>query len=162
MTFLRTRTALSVVGVVALALIAATAYFGLYLVRADRQDDDRRDLVAASRNLVNTLTNLTPDNAEEAVAKLKAAGTGDFLTGFDTQLAALPKLVAEEKVVSTGKVTSIGVVRQEDERAQVLVAVASSISNSSSTEKTPRNYRIQLDLEKRNDRWLVSRLEFVA
>ena len=55
-----------------------------------------------------------------------------------------------------------GVVKLADEQATVIVAAAGTVKNKSTKKAEPRNYRLQVDLQEVDERWLVSGLEFVS
>lgn len=55
-----------------------------------------------------------------------------------------------------------GLVRVDDDNAQVLVAVASVVKNPDAPQGDARVYRMMASLEHSGDAWLVSDVEFVS
>jgi len=72
-------------------------------------------------------------------------------------------LISSNKVSSTGKVQSAGIVDLEDEQATVAVALVSQVRNSATKNAgEERSYRMTVSLERSdNGPWLASQVVFV-
>ncbi len=66
------------------------------------------------------------------------------------------------QAVSNGEVLEAGIVSDDDDSARVLVVADSTVTNAASEQPQKRHYRLQMDLVRDGDRWLVSDLQFVG
>ena len=55
-----------------------------------------------------------------------------------------------------------GLVSLDDDSARVLVVADSTVTNAAGSDPQRRHYRLQLDLARHGQRWLVSDLQFVG
>lgn len=151
----------------AVALITATAL----VVGAERtlawQNErshaaDQKAAAAAAAAEVEGLIGISGSTSDEDLATLLDGATSDFRSELEAQADRLRETVVKHKVTATGDVVSTGVVTFDDGRATVIVAAVGTVKNKQSAGAEPRNYRLRVDLQKHDDRWLVSGLEFVA
>lgn len=151
--------ALSVVG---LLLVLALAALAVQAVRYDRVDDRRDDVLRAARQSALNLTSI--DNREFAadVARVLEGSTGAFRTDFEARSKDLESVLKENQVVSQGTVIDAGLVRDDERSATVLVVVDSEVKNTAAPDGRVNTYRMRLELELVDGRWLTSMLEFVG
>jgi Mce-associated membrane protein len=128
--------------------------------REQRAAAEAASEVAAAQ--VEKLITVSSSTAEASIDSLLDGATGDFRTELEAQTDRLRGAVADSKVAATGEVVSTGVVTAEEDSVTVVVAATGSVRNTNNEEPEPRNYRLSVDLEKVDGRWLVSGLEFVA
>ena len=57
---------------------------------------------------------------------------------------------------------SVGVVSADADSARTIVVADSDVQNVATREPQPRHYRLQLDLARQGDRWLLTDLQFVG
>lgn len=122
---------------------------------------DRLAALDRARYVAVTLTTVTPDTVERQVTTLLANATGEFRMQFDAASPMFGKVVSDGKVVSKSTVAQAGVVSLSPDEATVLVALNSTVRNAQSKADEPRDYRLQVELEKEGDQWLVSNMHFV-
>ena len=124
---------------------------------------DRRTAVlqAASEHAVTFLT-VDYRHLHKDSAAVLAMAAGQFRQQYAASRPRLQQLVAQNKTVSTGKVLSAGVVSTDDDSARVIVVADSEVKNLASPQPQPRHYRLQLDLTRQGERWLVTDLQFVG
>ncbi|HSV41617.1 MAG TPA: hypothetical protein VLI04_22825 [Nocardioidaceae bacterium] len=152
-------------GAVALVAVALLAVSG---ERALAWQDERdraaggKAAVAAAAAEVEGLIGINGSTSEKDVAKLLDGATAGFRSELEAQADRLRTTLSKHQVVATGKVVSTGLVEFEDGRATVIVAAVGTVKNKQASEAEPRNYRLRVDLQESDDRWLVSGLEFVA
>lgn len=152
--------ALALVTVLALAT-AATVQL-LDLRGDDEVADARTAAVDAARAQVTGLLSVNAETDDDDIAVLLDGATSGFRDEFEKQAAAFLRSLRQGKVRSTGEVTSAGVSDFAGDHATVLVAASGTVENDQTDEPEPRYYRLSVELEKVDDRWLVSNLEFVA
>ncbi len=155
-------------GVVVLTAVAFVASLVLLAVTAPkvldhRAAEERRGQVLqeAKQHAVN-FTTLDYRTFDDDIELVLDGSTGDFREQFRSGVEQVRDLVTQNKSVSTGSVSEAGVVSMDEDSAQVLVVADTEVSNVSSPDPTPRHYRLQMDLTRTGDRWLVSQLTFVS
>lgn len=145
-----------------LLLVLAAAVVTVQLVRYERVDDRRDDALRAAKQSALNLTSIDTANFDADVQAVLAGATGAFRTDFEARSKDLKQVLAENKVVSEGKVIEAGLVRSDARNATALVVVDSTVSNTAAPEGRVNTYRMQLELELRDGAWLTSMLEFVG
>lgn len=153
-------TVLAVLALVAAVVVLATT---APVVLDRRAADDRRGQVLqeAKQHAVN-FTTLDYRTFDDDVELVLDGATGDFREQFGSGVDDVRDLVTQNESVSSGTVSEAGLVSVDDDSARVLVVADTEVSNLSSPDPTPRHYRIQMDLTRTGDRWLVSDLTFVS
>ncbi len=142
--------------------VAVTTAFGLGLHRQREAERQRQDILAAARQSALNFTTLDYRHYERDSGNVLDGATGDFKKQFAAQTGQLTKLVAENKSVSKGQILDAGLVRSAADSARVLVVADSEVTNKSVPKGQARTYRLQLDLVRRDGRWLTSDVEFVG
>lgn len=152
--------ALLVLVAVAAAALAATS---LSRVSAATDRADRRESVldSARQQAVN-FTTLDYQHLDRDLGRVLRGSTGDFRKQFEAGTKDLSTLVTQNKAVSRGEVLDAGLVSSDDDSARVLVVADSTVTNAADPKPQKRHYRMQLDLVRHGDRWLVSDLQFVG
>lgn len=144
------------------ALAAWAAYSGLQLHDARAEDQGRKNAARAAEAEVVGLITVSSATTEDDLKRLADGATADFRSELEEQSKALREALQGQQVTSVGTVASAGVVSWSPSRAQVIVAAKGSVTNKAAKDAQPRSYRLQVDLRKIDERWLVSGLEFVA
>lgn len=134
--------------------------FQLYDQRAAEQR--HQDILAAARQSALNFTSLDYRHYERDSKNVLKGATGDFKEQFTAQTGELTKLVAANKSVSKGQVLEAGITRADENTARVLVVADSKVTNVAAPAGQARTYRLQLDLELKDGRWLTSNVEFVG
>jgi Mce-associated membrane protein len=151
---------LLVVVAVAAAALAATSYSRVSAA-ADRSDRREAALDSARQQAVN-FTTLDYQHLDRDLGRVLRGATGDFRKQFQAGTKDLSTLVTQNKAVSRGEVLDAGLVSSDDDSARVLVVADSTVTNAADPKPQKRHYRMQLDLVRHGDRWLVSDLQFVG
>lgn len=152
-------------GAVALVAAAMLAVGGERTIAWQDQHEqaaDEKDAAAAAAAEVEGLIDISGSTSKEDLAKLLDGATANFRSELEAQADRLQRTLAENNVTATGEVVSTGLVKLEDGRATVIVAAVGTVENKQTSKAEPRNYRLRVDLQQDDDRWLVSGLEFVA
>lgn len=153
--------------VVALAVIAiALIGFGIvsYLRVHDADVSAQRRTAAAdaARQVVVNLTSVDQATAQRDIQRVVDGATGTFRDQFSQQAGAYQKMLLDSQVSSAGKVVESGVTSIDGDKAVVLAAATATVKNKDAPAGEQRVYRMRLSLQNENDRWMVSKLEFVA
>ncbi|TGB14157.1 hypothetical protein E2651_07025 [Streptomyces sp. MZ04] len=149
--------AVATAGTSALAL-----WLGLQVYEQRATEQRHQDILAAARQSALNFTSLDYRHYGRDSENVLKGATGDFKKQFTAQTAQLTKLVAKNKSVSKGQVLEAGITRADEHSARVLVVADSKVTNTAAPDGQARTYRLQLDLELKNDKWLTSGVEFVG
>ena len=141
---------------------AAAAVFAYLQVRADTENDRLRAeaVQVAGQQAVNLLT-VNGQNVDGQLAALTGNSTGDFRRQFEGISKTFGDVVRQGKVDSTGRVEVAGLDQLTADTARVQLALTSSVTNAQATTPETRQYRITVDLERKENRWLVAGMQFV-
>lgn len=152
-------------GAVILVVAALLAFSGeramAWQSERARVSDEKAASAAATTEVVG-LIDISGSTSKADMDVLLDGATAGFRSELEAQADRLQKALADNAVTATGEAVSTGVVKLADDRATVIVAAVGTVQNKSTKKAEPRNYRLKVDLQKTNDTWLVSGLEFVA
>ena len=147
----------------ACALLAVAAVvLGFQLRRHAEVEDARQDALRAARQSALNLTSIDNEQFDQAVQRVLDGATGDFRREFEDNTESLKKLLAENQVNAQGSVLEAGLVRADRSNATALVVVDSTVRNVATPEGRVNTYRMQIEVERVEDRWLTSGLRFVG
>ena len=159
----RSPTVLIAVLSVLLILLAAAALVGALQLREDKQRDDARaDALVAARQEALNLTSIDGRDIDADLQRVLDDATGGFKTDFAQRSKDLKTVLTENQVIAEGKVLEAALVRSDLDTATALVVVDSNVKNKAAPQGRSNTYRMQLDLERHNGRWLTSALQFVG
>ncbi|HWJ10894.1 MAG TPA: hypothetical protein VNS46_16055 [Nocardioides sp.] len=150
-----------VVAVTLLALAAlawqAMAWYG------DRRDDDRRAAaVEVARAQVLDLTTLDSASIDDKLAAMGKRLSGDFKRQFDGFSSTFSDVVNDDKIRATGEVKSVALDHYDGDTASVLVATSAAVTTGTSKKASEKDYRMKVALERKDDDWLITGMEFVG
>lgn len=122
-----------------------------------------RAILAAATGHATAFVNLDYREIDEAITSVEEKSTGAFAKQYGKSEKGLRTLMKRNHSVMEGTVLSAGVVAASDYTARVLVATNGTVRNKSTkNKKVERNLRLQLDLTKTDDQWLVNDVQFVG
>ena len=151
-----------IVGLLLLALSAAALVGALKLRDATQRDDARAGALAAARQEALNLTSIDGRDIDADLRRVLDGATGGFKTDFSQRSKDLQSVLKDNAVVAEGKVLEAALVRADNESATALVVVDSTVKNKAAPQGRSNTYRMQLDLERHDGRWLTSALQFVG
>ena len=149
-------------GLLLLALTAATVLLGLRVVEARAQDDSREDALRYAKQMAINLTSISVEDLDNDISQVLEGATGEFEDDFANRSDNLREVLTTNKVTSEGKVLEAALVRADEETATALVVVDATVRNAANPDGGVNTYRMKLELERQGDRWLTSLLEFVG
>jgi len=147
---------------VLLALLATAGVLTWQLQQAQAVQDRRNELLQAASEHAVTFLTVDYRHIQQDTAAVLAMAAGQFKQQYAASRPRLQQLVTQNKTVSTGNVLSAGVVSSDEDSARVIVVADSNVRNLATAKPQPRHYRLQLDLTKQGERWLVTSLQFVG
>ncbi|OLP02308.1 hypothetical protein BVU76_10295 [Mycolicibacterium porcinum] len=119
------------------------------------------EYTAAARQTVVTLMSLDFNHAQDAVRNILDNSTGEFREDFEAQSKDFVKLAQDAKVVTEANVTGAAVDTMSDDKAVVLVAVNTKVTNTTGANQQPRPWRVAVDMVREGDQIKLSKVEFV-
>jgi Mce-associated membrane protein len=144
------------------ALITASVLMVMQHRKAVENRQFNAEFAAAGRQGVVTLMSLDFTNAQENVERIIENTTGQFKTDFEDQAADFVKVAQDSKVITDVTVTAAAVESMSPDRAVVLVAATSRVTNSSGAKQEPRAWRLQVSLERvEGGQIKMAKVEFV-
>lgn len=153
--------------VVVLGLAVVVALSGLlgwlgyeYQQQRQKQMLDGEFLEAARQGALN-LTTIDWQRADADVQRIIDGAAGPFYDDFASRSQPFIDVVKQAQSVSVGTVTEAGLEDQTGDEAQALVAVSVQTSSSAGAEPVPRLWRMRVGVQKIDDQFKVSRVEFV-
>jgi len=155
----------SAMAVLAVAAVAALVLVGMTVPRladAGERDQRRAEVLEAARRHAVNFTTLDHRHLDRDLGRVLRGATGDFRTQFRRGTDDLSELVTANQAVSEGEVLEAGLVSLDQDSARVLVVADSTVTNAAGSDPQRRHYRLQLDLARHGQRWLVSDLQFVG
>ncbi|QZH68176.1 hypothetical protein [Mycolicibacterium farcinogenes] len=129
--------------------------------QAQHREQLTAEYTAAARQTVVTLMSLDFNHAQDAVKSILDNSTGEFREDFEAQSKDFVKLAQDAKVVTEANVTGAAVDSMSDDKAVVLVAVNTKVTNTTGANKQPRPWRVAVDLVREGDQIKLSKVEFV-
>ena len=157
----RVAVALLLVALLVVSVVLLATRLGPVLDRRDADARRAQVLQQAKQHAVN-FTTLDFESFDEDVELVLDGSTGSFREQFRAGVDDVRELVTQNESRSVGTVREAAVVTDDDDSARVLVVVDTEVTNVASQAPTPRHYRIQMDLTRTADEWLVSDLTFVS
>ncbi len=145
----------------ALALLGASAFMIVEHRSADKLRQQSAEYSAAARQSVVTLMSLDFTNAEADVQRIIDNSTGQFKSDFESQAADFVKVAQDSKVITEVTVNSTAVESMTDDKAEVLVAASSRVTNSAGANQEPRTWRLGVSLERVDGQIKMAKVEFV-
>jgi Mce-associated membrane protein len=154
-----------------LAILCTVALLALSAIMVVVMSSHRRDAAAeqklnaeyaaAGRQSVVTLMSLDFNKAQEDVQRIIDNSTGQFKTDFQNQAADFVKVAQDSKVVTDVTINSTAVESMSQDKATVLVAATSRVTNSAGAKQEPRAWRLSVELQRDNGQIKMSKVEFV-
>jgi Mce-associated membrane protein len=151
--------ALAIAAVACLVLVALTVP---RLSAASDREQRRAEVLRAARQQAVNFTTLDHRRLDRDLGRVLDGATGEFREQFEAGTKDLSELVTANQAVAEGEVLEAGIVSDDADSARVLVVADSTVTNSTGPDPQKRHYRLQLDLVRDGDRWLVSDLQFVG
>jgi Mce-associated membrane protein len=133
-----------------------------WYVWAQHDHHQRNDAITvAARDEALALLVLSPENVQATFDKVLANSTGGWRQEFAQQADQFTQVVRKGQVRSQATISESGIQTADDNHAVVLVSANAVIHNVDSPQGYPGVYRILMNLQRQDGRWLVSDLQFV-
>jgi Mce-associated membrane protein len=156
--------------VAALLLACTCVVLGVRVVhergdRADAKESQERygAVLAAASAETEAFINIDYKDAQASIDKVAAGATGEFKKQYTESADSVIEVLEQNESVMDGKVLWAGVVSIDADSSSVIATTSGTVANKTTEgKKSARSFRIKLDLELVDGKWLTSNLEFVA
>lgn len=126
--------------------------------RADRD----REVLETAAAVATSLVTVGGEDPRGDLDRILAGTTGELRRQFVEVADAFTVVLDQGAVTVTGEVPSIAILDVEDDRATVIAAVVSTVRNAEVPDGQRRAFRMELTLERLDDRWAVANMEVVS
>lgn len=126
------------------------------------QDEARSKAVDAATAEVVGLISISSTTSDSDLTTLLDGATAGFREELQSQADRLRSELKQNDVNASGSVVSAALSAFDSDSATVIVAASGTVDNKQTATPEPRNYRLEVKLVRKGERWLVSGLEFVA
>jgi Mce-associated membrane protein len=151
---------LGVVGVVALAGLCGWLGFRAYT--SHQAAAERNMFLQVGRQAALNLTTIDFEHADEDVQRVLDSSTGTFYDDFNARAQPFKEVVKQAKSKSVGTIAEAGVESENEDGADVLVAVTVKSSNAGAADQEPRAWRMRITVQKVGDDAKVANVRFVS
>ncbi len=117
---------------------------------------DYAEALQAARSGVVDLTSFDYLTLDDDIEQIRRVATGDLREESVAQLDGRRQQIADAQAVVNTEVVGAGVTRADDGEATVLLVIQSTQESAAAPQPQIVRYRIQVELEKAGDRWLLS------
>jgi uncharacterized protein YjiS (DUF1127 family) len=156
----RGRLAVPLVPVLAVLLVLLLGAAGfLWFTRPSGSSvstDDYARALQAARSGVVDLTSFDYLTLDDDIEQIRRVATGDLREDSVAQLDERRQEITDLKAVSNTEVVDAGVTRVDGNDATALMVIQSTQESTASPQAQIVRYRIEVSLEKSDDRWLLS------
>jgi len=160
MSHVRLATTLGLAAVVALAALCGWLGFRTYQSYTAAQE--RNLYLQVGRQAALNLTTIDFEHADEDVQRVLDSSTGTFYDDFEARAQPFKEVVKQAKSKSVGTIAEAGVETENEDGAEVLVAVTVRTSNAGAAEQEPRAWRMRITVQKVGDEAKVANVRFVS
>ncbi len=161
---LRERLTLVVALVLPVLLAAALLTWQVTELRRaqDAQEQDRAAVEAATA-LTTAWASVDYREVDDYISTVEDGATGPFLNQFQNAEPFLRQTLEDNESLQVPAIPEDGaaLLERRDDQARVIVAMDARVSNKNTKSPQPRQYRLQVELERTSGRWLMSGLEFI-
>jgi Mce-associated membrane protein len=154
------RLSLPVVPVLAtlLVLLAAAAAF-LWFTRPEPSaigTADYVEVLQAARSGVKDLTSFDHLTLDDDIEQIRRVTTGDLREESVAELEDNRQQIEESEAIVNTEVIGAGVLEADEDSATVMMVIQATQESTASPQAQVSSYRIQVELTKENERWLLS------
>lgn len=118
-----------------------------------------RQVLDTARTVATDLVTVGSEDPQGDLERILEGTTGTLRQQFADAAEAFTTVLGRGEVSAVGEVPSVAIVDADDDRATVIAAVVSTVSNTEVPDGQRRVYRMELELEHRDGRWAVATME---
>lgn len=126
---------------------------------AEHESARDRQVLDTARTVATDLVTVGSEDPQGDLERILEGTTGTLRQQFASAAEAFTTVLGQGEVSAVGEVPSVAIVDADDNRATVIAAVVSTVSNTEVPEGQRRVYRMELKLEHGDGRWAVATME---
>jgi Mce-associated membrane protein len=149
---------LTVLAIAALVTLSVLMVLNHQKVQARQQR--AAEYIATGRQGVVTLMSLNFNSIDDDIKRILDNSTGEFKKDFEDKAKDFSKVAKESKVITEATATAAGLQSMSDDKASVLVAARTKVTNSAGAMQEPRSWRLVIDLVRDGDQIKMSKVDF--
>lgn len=142
-------------------LAGLTGWLGYHQFQSHQAQQRHNVFLQAARQAALNLTTISYTEAGADVARILDSATGQFRDDFQQRSQPFIEVVNKAQSRSVGTIIDAGVQSEQDNQAQVLVAVNVDTSLAGVPEPQPRAWRMRMTVQRVGSGAKVSNVEFV-
>jgi Mce-associated membrane protein len=155
------RFALLVSLITVLALAGVGGWLGYRAYQTQRAQQQRNLLMQVGRQAALNLTTINYTEVDADLARIMDSATGPFRADFQSRAKAFAEVVRQDQSQTRGTISAAGLVSDDTNHGQVLIAVSVNTSFAGTPEPQPRAWRMRIDVERVGNDVKVSNVGFV-
>ncbi len=146
-----------------LALVASLLLSVFLILRGpgDDAEGERQELVAIAETYAVNLTTYDHARLDADFARVMDVAVGQFRTEYEVAQQSLRELIVKFQGKATGSVLARAVLSLDGNRAEVVLFVDQTVTNSNAQQPKIDRLRMRMGLEKQSGRWLINKLDLV-
>jgi hypothetical protein len=156
----RRRPSLPLVPVLATLLVLLLAAAGfLWFTRPESsavRTDTYVEALQAARSWVVDLTSFDHLTLDDDIEQIRRVAVGDLREESVAELEDNREQITESEAIVNTEVIGAGVTRADQDAATVLMVIQATQESTATPQAQVVRYRIQVELRKENDRWVLS------
>ncbi|WP_236734130.1 Mce protein [Mycolicibacter kumamotonensis] len=149
------------VGVVLIAALGSSAYFGWRVRQLDDTAMAGQSALAAARAYAVVLTTLDADDIDKHYTQALDGATGAFKDAYSQGAAHLRQILIANKAAGNGVVLDAAIKSATKTKVEVLLFVDQSVSNAVTPGPRLDRNRVQMTMELVENRWLASQVDLI-
>jgi Mce-associated membrane protein len=120
--------------------------------------DDYVEVLQAARSNIVDFTSFDHLTLDDDIEQVRRVAVGDLRDGAVEQLDSRRQEITEAEAVVNTEVIGAGVTRADAEEATVLLVIQTTRATNASEQAQIVKYRIEVEMQKTDDRWVLSRI----
>ncbi|OBF98095.1 hypothetical protein [Mycolicibacter sinensis] len=157
----RRRAAAALVATLLIGALAYSGYAGWRLHQVDARAAAGQAALAAAKDYAVVLTTLDTADIDGNYARALDGATGQFKDAYTLGAKQLRQILIDNKASGKGIVLDAALKSAAPNRVEVLLFVDQSITNAVRSEPRLDRNRIQMTMERIDERWLASRVDLI-
>ena len=122
---------------------------------------DRIAALQVAQAVAINLTTFSPQDVASQIQTLNSESTGSFRDQIAGYSEAFQAVLKQGDVKSTGTISAAGIEKFDGDTAAAVVTVAARLTSAQNPQGEPRSYRLTIGLQRNDDKWLASNVNFV-
>jgi len=149
----------AVLAVLVAGLVAVVAVLGWQVKQHSDIEAAGRAAKEAAENYAIALTSIDSQNLDEDFAAVLDGATGEFKDMYGQSSAQLKQLLIDNNATGEGTVIDSAIKSASEDRAEILLFVDQTVTNSAAPEPRIDRSRVLMTMEKVDGRWLAAQVD---